>query len=226
MSQPTYPPGQPEWGQSAGDAPAYGAPAYGAPAYGAPPAPESAPPAYGAAPAYDPSPAYGAPAPYGAPPAYPPSGGYGGAPMAPQGGLPGGYYQDLGSGLMLPNGTELASVGRRIGAYFLAIPLSIGTLFIGYLIWGLIVWGRGQTPAQQVLGMRCYRPESGKVATWGTMALREIIGYIVDGIIGIITQAVSFILFLARDDHRSLHDLVGGTVVLHDPNKVLAPPKP
>jgi uncharacterized RDD family membrane protein YckC len=26
-------------------------------------------------------------------------------------------------------------------------------------------------------------------------------------------------------NRRSLHDLIAGTVVLHDPNKVLAPPK-
>ena len=54
----------------------------------------------------------------------------------------------------LPEGTELASVGRRIGAYFLAIPLWIVTLGIGYIVWGLIAWGNGQTPALQVLGMR------------------------------------------------------------------------
>jgi uncharacterized RDD family membrane protein YckC len=130
-------------------------------------------------------------------------------------------YQDEASGLMLPAGTQLAGVGRRIGAFFLAIPLSIVTLIIGYVIWGLIVWGRGQTPALQVLGMRCYRPETGKVAGWGWMALREIIGRIAEGILGIITQIVSFVLFAARADRRSLHDLIAGTVVLHDPNKVL-----
>jgi uncharacterized RDD family membrane protein YckC len=123
---------------------------------------------------------------------------------------------------MLPQGTQLASVGRRIGAFFLAIPLVIVTLVIGYVIWGLIVWGRGQTPALQVLGMRCYRPESGRVASWGWMALREVIGRIIEGILGFITQVVSFVLFLARRDHRCLHDLIAGTVVLHDPNKVLA----
>jgi len=52
-------------------------------------------------------------------------------------------YVDQASGLLLPNGTELASVGRRIGAGFLTIPLAIATLGIGYIIWGLIVWGGG-----------------------------------------------------------------------------------
>lgn len=134
---------------------------------------------------------------------------------------PPGLYLDPVSGLNLPQGTQLASVGRRIGAYFLAIPLSIVTLGIGYAIWGLIVWGRGQTPALQVLGMRCWRPESGRVATWGWMALREIIGRIVDGILFLITEVVSFAMFVSTKERRSLHDLVAGTVVLHDPNKVL-----
>jgi uncharacterized RDD family membrane protein YckC len=133
-----------------------------------------------------------------------------------------GLFPDPASGLMLPQGTQLASVGRRIGAYFLTILLFIVTLGIGYLIWGLIVWGRGQTPSLQVLGMRCYRPETGQVAGWGWMALREVIGWTVDGIAGIITYLVSFILFASRQDHRSLHDLIAGTVVLYDPNKVLA----
>ncbi|HEY3733879.1 MAG TPA: RDD family protein [Streptosporangiaceae bacterium] len=133
-----------------------------------------------------------------------------------------GFYVDPTSGLSLPDGTELASVGRRIGAYFLAIPLSIVTLGIGYLIWGLIAWGQGQTPAQQVLGMRCWRPEDRRVASWGWMAMREVVGGIVDGILSLLTEITSFVLMLTRPDRRTLHDLVAGTIVLHDPNKVLA----
>jgi len=54
------------------------------------------------------------------------------------------------------------------------------------------------------------------------MALREVVGRIVDGILSIITLLVSFILMCSRPDRRCLHDLIAGTVVLHDPNKVLA----
>ena len=131
-------------------------------------------------------------------------------------------WYDQASGLVLPNGVELASVGRRIGAYFLAIPLLVVTLVIGYIIWGLIVWDRGQTPALQVLGMRVWRPGQRQVAGWGTMALREIVGRIAEGILSFISGLVSFILFLTRKDHQSLHDLIASTVVLHDPNNVLA----
>jgi uncharacterized RDD family membrane protein YckC len=130
-------------------------------------------------------------------------------------------YYDQASGLNLPAGVELASVGRRIGALFLALPLFFVSLCIGYLIWGVVVWARGQTPALQVLGMRCWRPETGRVAGWGWMALREIVGRFIEGIIFIIAL-VSFILMAASRERRSLHDLIAGTVVLRDPNKVLA----
>src|SRR3984885_11310607 len=114
-----------------------------------------------------------------------------------------GLYFDQASGLNLPVGVQLASVGRRIGAYFLAIPLSIVTLGIGYVIWGLIVWGRGQTPALQVLDMRVWRPDDQKPAGFGWMALREIVGRIVDGILSLITEIISFVLMCTRGDRRT-----------------------
>jgi uncharacterized RDD family membrane protein YckC len=132
-----------------------------------------------------------------------------------------GTHLDQASGLALPQGVQLASPGQRIGAYFLALPLFIVTLGIGYIIWGLIVWGSGQTPALQVLGMRCWKPENGCVPGWGTMALREIIGRFIEGIL-LITGLLSFILMLTRPDRRCIHDLVAGTVVVHDPDKTLA----
>jgi uncharacterized RDD family membrane protein YckC len=144
----------------------------------------------------------------------------------PLGAVPPGMYFDQESGLVLPQGVQLASVGRRIGAYFLAIPLAIVTLVIGYIIWGLIAWANGQTPALQVLGMRCWRPEEGRVAGWWWMALREVVGRIAESIFWLITSLVSFILMLTRPDRRSLHDLIAGTVVLYDPNKVLVSQPP
>jgi uncharacterized RDD family membrane protein YckC len=151
----------------------------------------------------------------GLPQAIPPQPGYGALVPPP------GMYLDVTSGLMLPNGTHLASVGRRIGAYFLAIPLVIVTLGIGYVIWGLIVWAQGTTPALQLLGMRCWRPETGRVASFGVMALREIIGRLVDNILWFITALVSFFLFLTGKERKALHDHVAGTVVVYDPDKVL-----
>lgn len=115
----------------------------------------------------------------------------------------------------------MAPVGRRVGAYFLSIVLVIVTLVVGYIIWGAILWGRGTSPALNVLGMRAWHPESGRPAGWWRMALRDVVGGIAQGLLGAITGIVSFILFLATKEHRTLCDLVGGTVIIHDPNKVL-----
>jgi uncharacterized RDD family membrane protein YckC len=163
--------------------------------------------------------------------AYPPAAmvpatGYGmqGMPgvMPPQ--VPPGFYFDQLSGLVLPQGTTLAPVGRRIGAWFLGGLLSVVTLGIGYVIWGLIAWSKGQTPAQQVLGMQTWRPQEKVNATWGTMFLRELAW----AFLGVIpfAQLVSFFLFLSNKEHRALHDSVASTIVLHDPNKVLRPQAP
>jgi uncharacterized RDD family membrane protein YckC len=181
--------------------PQYGQPQYGQPQYGQPQYGQQPPPGFPQAPPV--------PAGYG----------YGQAGGQP---VPAGMYLDQQSGLKLPQGTVLASSGRRIGAYFLAIPLAIITLGIGYVIWGLIAWGNGQTPALQVLGMRVWRPEDNRVAGFWWMALREIVGRICDGILPPITELISLIFMLTRPDRKTLHDLVAGTVVLHDPNKVLS----
>ncbi len=152
--------------------------------------------------------------------------------MAPAGyGMPGvqlqqvppGMYFDQLSGLILPQGTQLASVGRRIGSYFLSGLLVFVTLGIGYLVWGAIAWTKGQTPTQQVLGMRTWKPQTRTNATWGTMFLRDVIGLIVTCIIPPFTEIVSFFLFVTGKERKALHDHIAGTIVLHDPNKVLEP---
>ncbi|MEV4999853.1 RDD family protein [Nocardioides sp. LML1-1-1.1] len=124
--------------------------------------------------------------------------------------------------LVLPEGVVLASRGRRIGAYFLAIPLSIVTLGIGYFIWGAIVWGKGTSPALQVLGMRAWKQENNNVAGWGDMAKRNILDYLVVAVTCGIAAIVSFVLFLSDEERRrTLADRLGGTVIVHDPAKRL-----
>lgn len=53
------------------------------------------------------------------------------------------------------------------------------------------------------------------------MALREIVGRFVEGILSVITQLVSLILMLTNAERRCLHDMIAGTVVVYDPQKVL-----
>jgi uncharacterized RDD family membrane protein YckC len=123
--------------------------------------------------------------------------------------------------LVLPGGVTLASPGIRIGAYFISAVLFFFTLGIGWAIWGLIVWGQGTSPALQVLGLKAYVPRQGRAARWGDMALRDG----VDGLVTIVScgvaPLVSFIMFLVDDQHRTLGDRIGSTVIVHDPNHVL-----
>jgi len=136
---------------------------------------------------------------------------------------PGGLFLDPATGLTIPQGTQVASIGIRIGAFFLSGLLAIITLGIGYLIWGAITWANGQTPTQQVLGLRCWRMQENAVASWGQMFLwglsRSVIDYIAFG------GLVSFVMMLVNKDRRTLYDHISGIVILQDPNKVLAPPK-
>lgn len=208
MTDPTSPPPS-DGGQSYQPPPQYSAPPPQAPPPQMPPPsmpPQMPPPGQG----------YGQQQ-YGSAP--PPAPGYGYGQGGP-GVAPPGMYSDPNTGVVLPNGTQLASVGRRIGAYFLGILLAVVTLGIGYIIWGLIVWGRGTSPALSVLGMKVWKPAENAKATWGTMFLRNFVG---EGILGLVPflNLISFIVFLATKPSRAIHDYVGGTVVLHDPNKVL-----
>lgn len=230
MTAPPEPPGEPTHDPQA-QQPAYPTPPVPPQYPGQPPTPPPAVPPPGPPPggshppggypAPPPSPPYpGQPGGYPAyQPAPPPSPlyGYGQPPE-----VPAGMYYDPSTELVLPNGTQLASHARRIGAWFLSIVLFIATLVVGYIIWGLIVWGRGQTPTYQLLGMRCWRPETKRVAGWGWMALREVVGRLVEGAFGIVALA-SFIMFLVLKQRRTIHDYIGGTVVVRDPNGVLAP---
>ncbi len=109
------------------------------------------------------------------------------------------------------------SNGIRFGAYLLEIVLVVVTLFIGWVIWSLIIWGEGKTPAKKVLGMTCVKLETGRPATWGTMALREIVGkWVLSSITAGLTGVISAFMILLAGDHRGIWDHMAGTVVVKD----------
>jgi len=92
----------------------------------------------------------------------------------PPAAAPPGMYFDPESGLFLPQGARLASRGRVAAAWFLGFSLFIVTLGIGYIAWSAFVWGQGRSPAQRILGLRCWQPELGRVAGRKQLALRQI----------------------------------------------------
>ena len=174
----------------------------------------------------DPSSAPPPPPPSGgfAPP--PPAGGFAPPPPPPSGGFapppaPGGYAVPMAGGVP-GGGLQLTSNGKRFGSYLLEGLLIIVTLFIGWFIWWLIVWAKAQTPAKQLMKMRVVKIDENRPATYGEMALRELVGKVLLGwFTGGITTLVGGIMILADDKgHQALWDKFASTTVVDDPNNV------
>lgn len=129
--------------------------------------------------------------------------------------VPPGRYFDRQSWLILPEGVRPASRGRVAASYLLGVGLFILTAGVGYLAWGIVLWGHGQTPAQRLLDLRCWRPETGRVASREHMALRQVTGLLNGELL------IGPIIWLTSKSLNSLGDLLAGTVVLHDPDHLL-----
>jgi uncharacterized RDD family membrane protein YckC len=124
-----------------------------------------------------------------------------------------------------------ASFQHRLGALVLDGILMGLTVGIGWLIWSFIIWGNGQTPAKQILKIRVYNAENGRVVSWGHMALREaLLGWwfglgIASGILSLITFGIGGLAFIAwyvveivfyfTKDSRTLRDLWAKTAVIN-----------
>jgi uncharacterized RDD family membrane protein YckC len=124
-----------------------------------------------------------------------------------------------------------ASFQHRLGALVLDAVLMGLTLGIGWLIWSFVVWGNGQTPAKQILKIRVYNAETGRVVSWGHMALREaLLGWwfglgVASFIFSLLTFGIGGIAFLAwyvieivfyfTKDSRTLRDLWVKTAVIN-----------
>jgi uncharacterized RDD family membrane protein YckC len=129
---------------------------------------------------------------------------------------PPGMYFDRQCGLVLPQGVQPRSIGRVAAAYTLAVLLFVGTLGIGYIIWSLVTWAHGQTPAQRLLGLRCWRPGTGRPASLRQMALRQASGLLLNG-----ELLLGVFILLIQPGRASVGDYLIGTVVLHDPHDAL-----
>lgn len=117
----------------------------------------------------------------------------------------------------------LSSAGKRFGANLLDGVLMLFTLFIGWVIWSLVIWSKGQSPGKALLGMRCVRTDTGRCATWGEMALRELVG---KAILGAITSGITTIIsgfMILGASRQGIWDKIANTVVVDDPDGRLAP---
>lgn len=133
-----------------------------------------------------------------------------GVAMAPAGQhSPGGAIPSLSGGLVpLP-------LGARIGCVFLDSVFFIFTLGIGWFIWSLVLWGRGQSPGKQAVGAVVVRTDTCQVATFGTMALRELIGKSFLNFVSFgLTSIASIFMVLFSPDRRAVQDHVATTMVI------------
>ena len=115
------------------------------------------------------------------------------------------------SALGLPEGTRPARNGRVAAAYALAVLLFAVTLGVGYLAWSAVTWGHGQTPAQRILGLRCWHPAAGGFAGRGRMALRQFTGLVLNG-----ELFIGVFIMLSGMSEVSVGDVFAGTVVVSE----------
>ena len=118
-----------------------------------------------------------------------------------------------------------ASFQHRLGAAALDTVLMVFTFGIGWLVWALILWNEGQTPAKKILKLRTYSFESGTVATWGHMSVREFLIPLAVGIVSYIPYigwAISIayivleIVFYFTKGQRSFTDYWAKTAIINE----------
>jgi hypothetical protein len=118
-----------------------------------------------------------------------------------------------------------ASFQHRLGAAALDTVLLFVTFGIGWLVWSLILWNEGLTPAKKILKLRTYSFESGTVATWGHMSVREFLIPVTVSIVSYIPYigwAISIayivleIVFYFTKGQRSFTDHWAKTAVINE----------
>jgi uncharacterized RDD family membrane protein YckC len=104
--------------------------------------------------------------------------------------------------------------GARFGAFVLDIVLMAVTLGIGWLIWSMFTWRHGQSPAKRMLKQQVVVVATGMPATWGRMALREIVGkWLLSTLTRGVTSVVGAVLIFGPK-RQALWDFVAGTTVV------------
>jgi uncharacterized RDD family membrane protein YckC len=116
-------------------------------------------------------------------------------------------------------GYLLATAGERFLQALLEGVLALVTLVIGYLIWSIFfTWKEGQTPAMKLMHLRCIRKVERTVATRGTMAMRQILGGIVQSALNyIIVGVILYFMIFWDKDRQLVWDKIAGTVVIKEP---------
>lgn len=146
----------------------------------------------------------------------------------------------------MENKFNLASSPRRIIAFLVdGLLFTLLTLIVSYIVKGSfdrafifidskywdaiytlyltilpVVWG-GYIVGKKIFHIKVVQVNGEKV-TFQNMLLRELVGRYLLGVVSFgITFIVSFFMIIFRKDKRSLHDLLGGTIVVPSKNKLM-----
>jgi uncharacterized RDD family membrane protein YckC len=113
-------------------------------------------------------------------------------------------------------------LGAAIGLLSLLLGLDIsrgrnpfGILEILYFIIVPLAWF-GYTIGKKICSIRIVKVDGSKLGV-GAMILREFVGALIYGFTLGIAAIVSAFMVGLREDKRSIHDLIAGTYVTHEP---------
>ena len=70
---------------------------------------------------------------------------------------------------------RLANPKIRLLAWAINLVLVVVTFGIGYLIWTMILWRSSTNPGKQMLGLKVVHADTGIDATWGHLAVRDLL---------------------------------------------------
>ncbi|MFA9560600.1 RDD family protein [Evansella sp. AB-rgal1] len=99
--------------------------------------------------------------------------------------------------------------------FFGNVNVNIDLLEVLYHLLLPVIW-YGYTVGKRILEIRIARVDGEKVGI-GTMLLRNVVGGIVYALTLGFGLIVSAFMVAIREDKRSIHDLIAGTYVTHDP---------
>ncbi len=121
----------------------------------------------------------------------------------------------------------LATLGQRFGAYCLDVLLMLVTVVVGWLVWSCFTFSKGQSPAKAILGHRVVRQDTGTVAPWSDMFLRNVILQFGLTLLSILLFGLPMLigggLILAGNLRQTAWDRIAGTRVVVDPQGLSLP---
>jgi hypothetical protein len=117
----------------------------------------------------------------------------------------------------------MSSRRRRAAAHVLEGVLVVATLGVGWLAWSLVVWRRGQTPAKQLLRMRCIDTWTGRAAGFRTMARREAADKWLPTVATLGLWMFAGGMLVLGERRECAWDKTAGAIVIDDPDGRYAP---